>query len=442
MRNAQNAEVQRYDEDMKLESTYRSKDEISSHLWIKTKLEDICFLRTGLADPSKKSDCRYVGLEHIDSGVSHLSRWGWSAEVKSAKTLFHAGDILYGKLRPYLNKAILAHFEGICSTDILVLAPKPAVDPAFLSYLLHTHAFTSFAVQTMRGVNHPRTSWSSLASFELFTPPFSEQEVIARVLQTLQEAIQARYQEIELEREQKTVLISYIFTYGTGNDTTSLRKTKFGETPAYWELKPLEQCAFVQTGVTKGRKLTGTETITLPYLRVANVQDGYLDLTEMKEIELRTSEVERYTLHVGDVVVTEGGDFDKLGRGFLWQGQLANCVHQNHIFAVRVNQELLLPEYFAYLIQSDYGRAYFLSVAHRTTNLASINSTKLKNFPILIPPLEEQRDIAQILDACDTKISSLDRELALLEELFHALLEELMAGRISTIPPIEEERAS
>jgi type I restriction enzyme, S subunit len=101
---------------------------------------------------------------------------------------------------------------------------------------------------------------------------------------------------------------------------------------------------------------------------------------------------------------------------------------------------MLVPEYFACLIQSNYGKAYFLSVAHRTTNLASINSTKLKAFPTLIPSLPEQKDIVIIIDACDAKIASLEQELALLEELFCALLEELMTGRLSTQPLIETEQ--
>ena len=116
----------------------------------------------------------------------------------------------------------------------------------------------------------------------------------------------------------------------------------------------------MQTRLAKGRKLEDNHIVTLPYLRVANVQDGYLDLTEIKTIELRSTEVERYKLYPGDVLVTEGGDFDKLGRGFLWNGEIPECVHQNHIFAIRAHKDILMPEYLAYLIQSNYGKAYFL----------------------------------------------------------------------------------
>ncbi|RYG94692.1 MAG: restriction endonuclease subunit S, partial [Alphaproteobacteria bacterium] len=171
---------------------------------------------------------------------------------------------------------------------------------------------------------------------------------------------------------------------------------------------------------------------SVPYLRVANVQDGHLDLSEMKEIQIRRTEIERYRLQPGDVVLTEGGDFDKLGRGFIWRGELELCVHQNHVFAVRPDRGRILPEFFAYLAQSSYGKAYFLKVAHKTTNLASINSTKLKAFPVLVPPtLDEQREIVTVLDAIDRKIALQLHKQTALEALFKALLQKLVPGEIS-----------
>src|SRR5207237_8129017 len=118
--------------------------------------------------------------------------------------------------------------------------------------------------------------------------------------------------------------------------------------------------------------LGDAQLVGFPYLRGANIQDGHLDLTEMKTIPIRRSEIERYRLHDEDVVLTEGGDFDKLGRGFIWRGQIDLCVHQNHIFSVRTDRIRLLPEFFTYQAQSPYAKAYFLQVAHTTSNLACI----------------------------------------------------------------------
>jgi type I restriction enzyme S subunit len=160
------------------------------------------------------------------------------------------------------------------------------------------------------------------------------------------------------------------------------------------------------------------------------VQDGYLDLRDIKTIVIRRNELPRYLLRDGDVLLTEGGDFDKLGRGFIWRGEVPNCVHQNHVFAVRVDRSILCPEFLAYLVQSSYGRAYFLTVAHKTTNLATINSTKLKALPVPLAPMEEQREIVRILETIDRKIEVHQRKYAVLRELFDTLLHDLMTGRI------------
>ena len=105
-------------------------------------------------------------------------------------------------------------------------------------------------------------------------------------------------------------------------------------------------------------------------------------------------------------------------------------MHQNHVFAVRTDRNRLLPDFFAYQAQSDYGKAYFLKVAHKTTNLACINTAKLKAFPVLIPTLREQREIVSILDAIDLKIDLHRRKRAVLNDLFKALLHKLMTGEI------------
>ncbi len=203
------------------------------------------------------------------------------------------------------------------------------------------------------------------------------------------------------------------------------QQTRFGTAPSHWAVMTLAECAYVQTGIAKGRKLDSVDVIHVPYLRVANVQDGYLDLSEMKYIDIRKSEAQRYSLKTGDILLTEGGDFDKLGRGFIWGGQIANCVHQNHIFAVRVNRDLIHPEFLGYLIQSTYGKSYFLSVAHKTTNLACINTSKLKAFPVLIPPLPEQRAIAHVLRTVQQAKEATEKVIAAARQLKQSLMRHL-----------------
>lgn len=181
----------------------------------------------------------------------------------------------------------------------------------------------------------------------------------------------------------------------------SHRKSSNGKFPASWPICRLDEVARIRSGVTLGRQLSGTGIVELPYLRVANVQDGHLDLSEIKKVEVRRGEIQRYLLQPGDILMTEGGDFDKLGRGTLWTGEISPCLHQNHIFRVRADRTRVVPGFLARVIESETAKRYFLRCAKRTTNLASINKTQLRAFRFPLPPLEEQVAIAQILDAVD-----------------------------------------
>jgi len=390
-------------------------------------LSDICELRKEACAPYESNSQVYVGLEHIDSGRFFLSRHGSPAQVRSAKSCFYPGDVLYGKLRPYLDKAVDAETEGICSTDILVLEPIE-VPSWFLCGILHSDAFLDHAKQTTHGVNHPRTSWSRIRVFETLAFASLERRKIAAVLLKIQRAIETQEKIIQSLRDLKKSTMQHLFTHGLRGEKTKM--TEIGEIPESWDMLPLDECCIVQTGIAKGRKIGNTDTIELPYLRVANVQDGHLNLAEIKTIRLRAGEKERYSLQNGDIVLTEGGDFDKLGRGFIWESQIPDCVHQNHVFAVRVDRSRLIPHYLAYLIQSPYGKAYFLKVAHKTTNLACINTTKLKGFPVAIPDKREQEDIVNGIGSVDTKIHEYESKKSVLQDLFKTTLNKLMTGKI------------
>jgi type I restriction enzyme, S subunit len=199
--------------------------------------------------------------------------------------------------------------------------------------------------------------------------------------------------------------------------------------PSDWERVSLHKIAYIQTGIAKGSKDV-KDPVYLPYLRVANVQDGYLDLSEIKEIEIDRRDIERYLLQDQDVLLTEGGDFDKLGRGTIWRNQISPCVHQNHVFAVRLDQNVILPYFFAQQTASPYGKQYFLSIAKQTTNLASINKGQLSEFPVLLPPLSEQRKIAEILSTWDEAIALTERLIDALKQRKQALMQLLLTGQV------------
>lgn len=175
----------------------------------------------------------------------------------------------------------------------------------------------------------------------------------------------------------------------------------------------MQTVAEVRTGLSKNAHREGA-TLKRPYIRVANVQDGTLDLTVVKEIDVPASQTARYTLQAGDLLLIEGnGNPENLGRSCLWRGQVLDAVHQNHVFVVRTrSNDELMPEFLEQQTQSEYGRNYFLSCAKGSTGLSSLNSSQLKSFPLVLPPPAEQRRIAQILSTWDQAIATTVRLLA------------------------------
>lgn len=169
--------------------------------------------------------------------------------------------------------------------------------------------------------------------------------------------------------------------------------------PAHWAIAPFDKVAVVIGGVTKGRDLRGRDVMTCPYLAVANVQRGFIKLTDLKTIQIGKQELNKYLVQEGDLLITEGGDWDTVGRTAIWQGGVENCLHQNHVFKARVPSLSLLNEWVELVFNSGIGRDYFAGASKQTTNLASINMTQLRSFPMPIPPLDEQRTVLAKLDA-------------------------------------------
>lgn len=199
-------------------------------------------------------------------------------------------------------------------------------------------------------------------------------------------------------------------------------------TPNGWKKLSLYQVAEIQTGLAKGKKEI-LDPVECPYLRVANVQDGHLDLLEIKTILVSRHEIERYSLQYGDILMTEGGDFDKLGRGAVWQAQIPKCLHQNHVFAVRASKDKLDPYFLSYQTGSAYGKNYFKGCSKQSTNLASINSSQLKEYPVLLPSVEEQQAIVGVIKTWDHAIDLAERLIAEKRLRRKGLMQQLLTGK-------------
>ena len=191
-----------------------------------------------------------------------------------------------------------------------------------------------------------------------------------------------------------------------------------------WKKQALDSLADVVSGITKGRKTKEPQLIEVPYMAVSNVKDGYIDWTTVKTIQATQQEIEQYRLLPDDVLMTEGGDPDKLGRGAILKEPLQNCIHQNHIFRVRLNESLILPAFFEEYLKHQKAKRYFLGCAKQTTGIASINMRQLKALPVLLPPLELQEQFAAFVEQTDKSKVIVQKALDEAQTLFDSLMQE------------------
>lgn len=248
-------------------------------------------------------------------------------------------------------------------------------------------------------------------------PSLPEQRRLADILDKADAVRRKRKEAIALTEE----LLRSAFLEMFGDPVTN---------PKGWPVRPLGELADIASGVTKGKNYGSLRTLDVPYMRVANVQDGHIALDEVKTITVSEEDARRYVLEAGDVLLTEGGDPDKLGRGAVWRGEIPGCIHQNHIFRVRASDHLV-PDYLSALVGSERGKRYFLRAAKQTTGIASINMTQLRGFPVLVPPQQLQ---CRYVDAVRRVHAMRNRQhwaATRLDELFSSLVHRAFRGELT-----------
>ncbi len=207
------------------------------------------------------------------------------------------------------------------------------------------------------------------------------------------------------------------------------KQSEVGPIPTDWEVRHLWTVAEIRSGIAKNANAAVPNPVSVHYLRVANVQDGFLDLSEMNRLTISRDDVKRYAVLPGDMLMNEGGDLDKLGRGALWRGEFTPCVHQNHVFVVRCGSDMQ-PSYLSAWTGSTPARRYFLLAGRQTTNLASINKTSLGRLPIALPiSRAEQIAISEALSDADALIESLEQLLAKKPQIKQGAMQELLTGK-------------
>ena len=321
----------------------------------------------------------------------------------------------------------LSKVKGVISPAYINLRYKNGVLPRYFDYYFKLQYWLMAFFAFGKGVSYDNRwtlSAETLMNYPIVVPSCKDQQKIAFYLDSkctnIDTIIEKQQTVIEKLKEYKQKVITEA-VLGVNNGCKFKDSGCFwiGRIPFNWKCGQLKYFASIRAGITLGKKYSNNaELIEMPYLRVANVQGDHVDLEDISTLFVLPEEIEKYKLRKGELLMTEGGDRDKLGRGSVWQGEIEPCLHQNHVFAVRTDDSKLDVFYLDYVTSSDVGRVYFDYTAKKTTNLASTNSTTILEFRFPIPPLNEQR---QIVDFLDRKCSAIDttifKKQALIEKL-------------------------
>jgi len=376
---------------------------------------------------------KYIDIGSIDNRRNALTEpkclLGRDAPSR-ARQLVVAGDTLLSTVRTYLrNTAIVpASLDGAtASTGFCVLRAALGVIPGFLFHRVIESAFVNELSERQQGTSYPAVRDADVRSMKIAIPPTTEQHRIVEAIEEQFSRLDAGVASLQRAKRNLTRMRESVVIALMGNGS--------------WPTQPLGDIAEVVGGVTKNQQReTAPGMVEVPYLRVANVQRGYLDLTEIKTIRVEPERAESLRLVPGDVLLNEGGDRDKLGRGLVWEGQVEHCIHQNHIYRARLCSEMS-PK-FVSTYANVFGRAWFERMGSQTTNLASISRTALRQFPVPTPPSGEQERIVaeidrqfSILDAMEATVNA---GLARSERLRQSILCEAFAGRLVPQDPADE----
>ena len=398
--------------------------------------------RTGFDEQPLLSVYRDHGVIPKDSRDDNFNK---ASEDLGTYQLVEPMDLVINKMKAWQGSLGVSAHRGIVSPAYFVASPTRSFNRRFVHYLLRCTDY-SVEYQTRSAgirVNQWDLDWDGFRRIPVVLPPESDQERIANFLDEKTARIDALIAEkerlVERLRDYQYSYSSHLMTRGMHAETTMVLSSfpELGKVPSHWGIKRLKFLGNVRSGVAKGKDLGERATVSLPYLRVANVQDGYLDLAEVNEIEVPELEAPKYLLRKGDVLMNEGGDNDKLGRGTIWQGQIDPCIHQNHVFAVRL-YDTCLAEWVSRFTSTDAARAYFFLRSKQSTNLASINQENVRELPVPMPPADEraailaelQRSSAATADLLEHAIAHIER----LREYRSSLISAAVTGQLKIAP--------
>ncbi|MEP2653825.1 MAG: restriction endonuclease subunit S [Paraglaciecola sp.] len=387
--------------------------------WVNSELGDVVdYGKTIKVDPNIiDSDAWILELEDIEKGSSRLIQRLYYSQrkSKSTKNKFSKGNVLYGKLRPYLNKILIADKDGYCSTEIIPIKSGNHIDNRYLFYSLKSKEFLEYVENSSHGMSMPRLGTKQGQKAPFVLAPLNEQIRIADKLDSMLakvDAAQARLDKIPniLKRFRQSVLAAATSGEltkewrGVEEVISSISSTwEIKNLPINWQVKLLPSIGSSRLG--KMLDKTKNEGISTQYLGNINVRWNAFDLDVLKEIKVSEKEITELSIKDGDLIICEGG---VPGRGAVWKGGDNNLVFQKALHRIRFN-DLVLPEFALYCIQDDFN-SNKLSSLYTGTTIKHLTGKALKSYPVRVPPLNEQKEIVRQVESLFTMADTVEKQ--------------------------------
>ncbi len=343
--------------------------------------------------------------------------------------LVKKGDLVYNTMRMWQGVSGVAAEDCLVSPAYVVCQPTDCIDPAFGGYLMKSDPL----VRTLRGHSQGLTSdrlrlyFHHFANIRVTVPPLPEQKKIVGILSSVDDAIQAKRAVIEQTRRVKEGLLQDLLTKGIGH--TRFKQTEIGEVPETWETRPVTALGEVTLGRQKAPKYM-TGNCAYPYLRVVNIFDDRLDLSDVAEMDFEEEALAKYRLRYGDILITEGdlGSAWNVGRTAVFRDEIDDCCFQNTLIRFRPGDPAEAA-FFHIAFGSLRIQGFFARKAAATT-VFHLSAGRFKTILVPFPPPKERDEITQIVSAVDQAIDAGKAKLVALQETRVGLLQDLLTGKV------------
>ena len=397
-----------------------SSDVMSQSNWTRVAFGDVVRLvRERSSDPESDGFDRYVGLEHLDPSDLTIRRWGNVMDGTTFTNVFRAGQVLFGKRRAYQRKVAVADFDGVCSGDIYVLESKnERLLPELLPFICQTDRFFEHAIGTSAGSLSPRTNWDNLAAFQLALPPLDEQQRILHALLAIDTTRDGHSSILERSDRLRRAILLEAFRPNRGDHD---------QFPTHWGVKVTSEVGDVQLGQQRHPKFR-IGTNVRHYLRVANVLDGWIDFSDLESMHFPESDLGKFELQSGDILLNEGQSTELVGRSAIYRGEISGCCVQKTLIRYRCGPSLL-PEFAQAYFQHLLYTGQFASMVVQTTSMAHLTAVRFKRVRIPVPPLREQQEIASKLGAVTSAASAVSKRITATKELRSELMAAALEAR-------------